>query len=262
LTEAYFKPLLIVLILALLWVLETVIPVAHDRRNRWRHDAANLTMGVLNTLLVAVLLAGTLHVTTAWAQANQVGLLHWLHWPVWVELMLAIVLFDLWQYGWHRLNHRWPLLWRFHSVHHTDEDLDASSALRFHAGEILLSSILRLLVLPLIGMSMTQLLVYELLALPVILFHHSNVQVPEKLDRLLRVMIVTPRIHRVHHSDRKQETDSNYASLFACWDLLFGSRVMREDMDAVRFGLGVRFHAERWQSVKGMLVQPFQRNLF
>lgn len=261
-TEAYVKPLLIVLALAVLWVLESVIPAVQGRRNRLRHDAANLTMGVLNGFLVAVLLAGTLQVTTVWAQTNQVGLLHWLHGPVWAELMLAIVLFDLWQYGWHRLNHFWPLLWRFHSVHHTDEDLDASSAVRFHTGEILLSSILRLLVLPVIGMSMTQLLVYELLALPVILFHHSNVQVSEKLDRILRVLIVTPRIHRVHHSDRKHETDSNYASLLACWDLLFGSRVMREDMDAVRFGLGARFHATRWQGVKGMLVQPFQRNLF
>src|SRR5215813_5385924 len=118
----------------------------------------------------------------------------------------AILLFDAWMYLWHRANHQLDFLWRFHRVHHSDPEMDVTTAIRFHAGEILISSALRLAVIPLLGITNRQLLVYEMLLLPVILFHHSNVLIPERLDAILRLVIVTPAIHRVHHSRLRAET--------------------------------------------------------
>lgn len=258
----FFKPILIALVLAVLWVLEHWIPAYADRSNRLRHNAANLALGLLNALVVAALLAGMLQLVAGWSEQQQFGLLRWVDLPDWFEWLLALVLFDGWQYVWHRLNHRWSWLWRFHAVHHTDLDLDASSAVRFHTIEILLSSLLRLAVLPVLGLSMSQLLMYELIALPVIFFHHSNVRVPGALDRMLRWLIVTPSIHRVHHSELKPETDSNYASLFSFWDRLFGTRGLHAASGDIVFGLGERFRYARWCTVDGMLMQPFQNKIY
>ena len=174
----------------------------------------------------------------------------------WERGLAAIVLFDLWMYLWHRANHRISFLWRFHRTHHSDTEMDSTSALRFHFGEIIFSSILRLLVIPLIGISYAELLTYEIILQPIIIFHHSNVALPEKLDRILRAVLVTPNMHRVHHSQIQNETDSNYSSIFSWWDRLAGTFKRREDTKTIVFGL-TYFRELQWQSFVGMLRTPF-----
>jgi sterol desaturase/sphingolipid hydroxylase (fatty acid hydroxylase superfamily) len=169
----------------------------------------------------------------------------------------AVVLMDGWMYLWHRLNHRLPWLWRFHAVHHADAEMDATSAVRFHTGEIALSSVARLAVLPLLGLSVGQVLLYEALLLPVILFHHSNVRVPAALDRVLRLVIVTPWMHWVHHSEWRPETDSNFSSVLSVWDRLFGSFRLRERPGEIRLGLGMT-DEHAWRTLPGMLAMPFR----
>jgi sterol desaturase/sphingolipid hydroxylase (fatty acid hydroxylase superfamily) len=251
------KPALAAAALAFLWILESAIPMFEGRQSRVRHDAANLLLGLANAALAAIVFAGaTLFVTQA-AAVRGVGLLHLLDAGSWVEIVLAFLLIDLWQYLWHRLNHRVRFLWRFHAVHHADPDLDASTALRFHTLEIAFSSTVRLAVLPLLGVTIGQLLVYETILLPVILLHHSNVRLPAALDAALRLLIVTPRMHWVHHSDFRPETDSNYASVFSGWDRLLGTFRLRDDPRTLRLGLrGVRAEEER--GLWGMLLMPFR----
>jgi sterol desaturase/sphingolipid hydroxylase (fatty acid hydroxylase superfamily) len=251
------KPLVTAGSLAVLWTLEGLVPMFEGRRNRGRHDLVNLGLGVFNAMVASLLFAGATLAVTLWARREGVGLLNWLDLPVGVDLVLAVVSFDLWQYVWHRLNHRVPFLWRFHAVHHSDADLDASAGLRFHTGEILLSSCARLVVLPVLGLSIGHVLAYELVLLPILLFHHSNLRVPEAVDRPLRAVIVTPWMHWVHHSDWQPETDSNYSSIFSFWDRLFGSFRLRRDPHRIRLGLGLE--EKEWRSFSGMMRLPLRR---
>jgi sterol desaturase/sphingolipid hydroxylase (fatty acid hydroxylase superfamily) len=195
---------------------------------------------------------------TEWARQQPIGLLNWLNWPGWAKWLLALLLFDLWMYVWHVLNHKAPLLWRFHAVHHADREMDATSAVRFHTGEIVLSSAARLAVLPLLGMSMPQLLLYEAILLPVVLFHHSNIDIPRRLDAALRCVIPTPWMHWVHHSRLQPETDSNYGSVLSVWDRLFGTFRLREDPHQIELGLDDDTEEMQWRTLRGMLVRPFR----
>jgi sterol desaturase/sphingolipid hydroxylase (fatty acid hydroxylase superfamily) len=180
-----------------------------------------------------------------------------LDWPAWAETVAALILFDLWMYLWHRANHQIRFLWRFHRMHHSDNQVDATTALRFHTGELILSSILRLAVVPLLGISLSQLILYETLLQPIIIFHHSNVALPEKIDRIFRALIVTPNMHRVHHSMVNQETNSNYSSIFSFWDRIGQSFRRRIDLLTLRYGLS-DFPEETWQTVVGMLKTPLK----
>ena len=252
------KPGVAALGLGILWAIEGALPMFEARERRARHGAANLALGLGNAALVSLLFAAATLAVTTWAHEEGVGLLHWLALPTLWSAVLALVLFDLWQYVWHRLNHRIPFLWRFHAVHHADRDLDATSGFRFHTGEILLSAAARLAVLPVLGLTVHQVLLYETVLLPIILFHHSNVRVPARLDGALRWLIVTPWMHWVHHSDWQPETDSNYASVFSVWDRLFRSFRLREDPGTISLGLKGVEHRE-WATLAGMLAMPFRR---
>src|SRR3954447_9778653 len=138
--------------LLLLWLLETWLPLFVDRPHRLRHAARNLVIGGLNLAIIGLFFAGATAAVTAWAEARRFGLLHWLSWPLAVKLALGVLLFDAWMYLWHRANHGIPFLWRFHRMHHSDPNVDVTTALRFHSGEIVLSSLLRLAVIPLLGL--------------------------------------------------------------------------------------------------------------
>ncbi len=211
------------IILALLWTLEWAVPFLQNRQGRLKHAARNIIIGLFNSVILAVLFAPTLFLLTTWTQNNNFGLLHVVNLPVWASTVLAILLQDVWMYIWHRANHRIPFLWRFHKVHHSDPEMDASTAVRFHTGEILISAALRLGVITIIGLSLWQVLLYDLLILPIILFHHSNVQFPKKFDQPFRTLFASPAMHRIHHSPERSETDSNYGTIFSFWDRLAGS---------------------------------------
>jgi sterol desaturase/sphingolipid hydroxylase (fatty acid hydroxylase superfamily) len=244
--------------LILLLTLETWLPAAGNRHHRLRHTARNLTLGALNAVALASLAAPFIVGIAGWAEKGRFGLLHLLSLPPAIATVTAFLLFDGWLYMLHRANHKFAFLWRFHRAHHSDPEMDATTAVRFHTGEVLISSALRLAVIPLLGMTLWQLLVYESLMMPVIMFHHSNVKFPEKADRWLRVLIASPAIHRVHHSRARVETDSNYSIIFSFWDRIWGTLRLREDGRPVHFGLD-EYDGEEWQRVSGLLTTPFLR---
>ncbi len=247
-----------VVALAALWTLEGLVPMFEGRSRRISHGVANIVLGAINAGVTALFFASAILLATEAARSGNVGLLVLRDLPRWLEWTLAFLLIDLWQYLWHRMNHRVGWLWRFHQVHHADRELDASSALRFHTGEIVLSSVARLFVLPLLGVSLGQLLLYEAVLLPVILFHHGNVRLPRRLDRVLQWVLVTPWMHWVHHSRKQMETDSNYSSVLSVWDRVFRTHRRTENPRKLRLGLDGMARSE-WGTLRGMLSMPFRR---
>jgi len=251
------RPLAATGVLVLLWTAESIAPMYLERRHRLRHGLHNLSLGLFNTLVIAIPFASVMLFVTQFAQHHTIGIGHQLGGPIWLQWVAALVLFDAWMYLWHRLNHRVPLLWRFHAVHHSDREMDATSAFRFHTGEMAFSLMARLIVLPLLGMTMTQLLLYETILLPVILFHHSNIRLPASIDRAMRWLIVTPRMHWVHHSREQPETDSNYASVLSVWDRCFRTFRLRRSPETIQLGLHDEDGGSAWRTFRQMITAPF-----
>lgn len=245
--------------LIVLWVAEASVPFYTEfgggLKQRLCHGAKNLGFGLFNAAILLLLFSAGFAAVTTWTSDRGFGLLPVLAWPPLVETLLVFVLFDLWMYLWHRANHTIAVLWRFHRMHHSDPEMDATSALRFHTGEVVLSTLARLVVLPLLGMTLGQLALYEMVFLPVVLFHHSNVSLPRWVDHGLLAIMVTPAMHRVHHSRWRPETDSNYGSVFPYWDVLVRSFRLRADARTIKLGLE-GMDGRAWQSVSGMLRTP------
>lgn len=239
----------------LFWCWESLAPF-FSQASRVRHAARNLVLAVINTFVIVVVFAGATVAVSELSAANGIGLLH--HFPVAdpVRLVVAFLVLDVFTYWWHRANHRFPLLWRFHRTHHSDPNMDVSTATRFHLGEIAISSTMRLPLIALVGISIEGVLLYDFLLLLATQFHHANLGLPAKFDRALRYAIVSPNMHKVHHSSEQVETDSNYASVFSIWDRVFGTYRERRDYHGIHFGL--RGFEEEWmQTVTGLLLTPF-----
>jgi sterol desaturase/sphingolipid hydroxylase (fatty acid hydroxylase superfamily) len=167
----------------------------------------------------------------------------------------ALLWLDATLWVWHVANHRVPLLWRFHAVHHLDGDLDASTALRFHPGEIAFSTLYRALQVGLFSIDARTLFGWELAVLLSVQLHHSNLRLPPKVDRALRYVIATPRMHGMHHSVEEAERNSNFANLLTVWDRLFGT-FRSPERDSIAIGLP-GFSGENEQSLGAALTLPF-----
>jgi len=191
-----------------------------------------------------------------WAQQHRVGILHWSHAPVWLASIIGFLVMDWTYYWWHYATHRVPLLWRFHNVHHTDLDLDVSTAARFHFGEILFSIPFRMLVVLVFGIPPLVYLLFEIVFESASLFHHSNWRLSLGLERCLNHVIVTPRMHGIHHSIVERETDSNWGTIFCWWDKLH--RSLRRDIPQNEITIGVAaFRDEEELTLGKLLALPF-----
>ncbi len=253
-----WQPFLAVFVLLLFLTWESVAPF-FPRRKRLRHATRNLTIAVLNAIVLAFVFASLTVLVADYAQRHQWGLFRWLGLSGVALNVAAFVAIDIWMYWWHRLNHLVPFLWRFHRMHHSDPEMDVTTATRFHLGEITLSSLLRLLFIPLLGIPIEVLMLFDVVQLPIVNFHHANISLPHRVDKILKWFIVTPFMHKVHHSRIKAETDSNFSSLLSVWDRLFGSFVEKDRYDEIAFGLD-QFDDEKRQTVKGLILTPFIRS--
>jgi sterol desaturase/sphingolipid hydroxylase (fatty acid hydroxylase superfamily) len=192
--------------------------------------------------LVAFLIAATAVRPSAlfaldWASTRTFGLIHVIALPAWVKFVAGFLLLDLSFYYWHVANHRLPLLWRFHNVHHMDPELDVSTGFRFHFGEVLFSTVFRVAQVSLIGVSFATFAAYELIFQANTLFHHSNLRLPIRLERLLNNVFVTPRMHGIHHSQVKRETNSNYGVVFCWWDKLHRTLGLNIPQSEIKIGI-------------------------
>jgi sterol desaturase/sphingolipid hydroxylase (fatty acid hydroxylase superfamily) len=244
-----------VLLLALFWCWETWRPFFGQQKGRLRHAGRNLAIALLNTVILGLVFVSLTVAVAGWAGENRVGLLHALGLAGPLRFVLALVLLDGWMYAWHRANHSLPLLWRFHRMHHSDRHMDVTTATRFQLGEHVGAAALRLGLIPLVGFEVWNLVVYDTLVIAVTQFHHADISIG-RWDRWLRWLIVTPDMHKVHHSSWRPETDSNYSTVLPVWDRLARTFRTRTDPKTLEFGLP-EFPDPGWQTVWGMWKTPF-----
>jgi len=222
---------------------------------RLKHGVINLILGFGNALLIGLVFISLWKLASEWAAEEGIGILHWLDLSVWWGAAVAVLLFDFWTYWWHRFNHVIPFLWRFHRVHHSDPEMDVTTANRFHVGEIVISSLLRVPLIILIGADLWHIALFEVIMFPIVQFHHANVRLPEWADRLFRFFFASPAMHKVHHSDVERETNSNYTSMLSIWDRVFRSYRTRKDLENIRIGLE-EFRDEEDQKILSLLKNP------
>ncbi len=198
-------------------------PLRRSTEPKLRRNARNFAVAGISAITLQLVERPVVVPLARLVESRRWGLLKRLPLPAWVEIPLAAVLLDYTLYLWHVATHRVDFLWRFHRVHHVDLDMDASTALRFHFGELALSTVLRAAQVVGFGVSPRALSIWQTALLLEILFHHSNVELPAALERRLACWIVTPRLHGIHHSTVAGEMDSNWSSGLTVWDRLHGT---------------------------------------
>jgi sterol desaturase/sphingolipid hydroxylase (fatty acid hydroxylase superfamily) len=231
---------------------------ATTRRARW---PGNLGIVAVDTLLVRLVAPTSAVALAALAQSRGWGVLGALALPSWLEVVVAVALLDLAIWAQHVVFHRVPALWRLHRMHHADLDLDVSSGARFHPLEILLSIAIKFMVIVALGAPALAVLIFEVALNACSMFNHSNVAIPARVDATLRRLLVTPDMHRVHHSARRDETDSNFGFCLPWWDRLFGTyrEAPRAGHDGMTIGLP-EFRDPGELRLDRMLTQPFRED--
>ncbi len=240
-----------------LW--EFLAPWREARQGRAVRWPSNFGVFAVDILAARLLFPASAVGAALWAEAHGVGLLPWLGlWPV-LAGVLGFVLLDLMVYAQHVLFHKVPALWRVHRMHHADTELDVTSGFRFHPIEILASLASKVALIVLLGVPAVAVLTFEIVLNGMAMYNHSNVRLPERFERALRWLVVTPEMHVIHHSTRRRETDSNYGFNLALWDRLFGTYSHRPEggYEAMTVGLeGFRDASE--QRLDRLLTQPFR----
>jgi len=244
--------------LALLLVLERVAPLRMQVESKVRRMARNFVVAGTAVAVVEALRVPLLIPVIHWTEQGHVGVLNAFAMPEAVRIVLGVLLLDYTLWWWHWLNHRVPFLWRFHLVHHVDRDLDASTALRFHFGEHALSVFYRSAQIVILGVSPAALFTWQTILFVSILFHHSNVRLPSRLEAILVRLIVTPRMHGIHHANRREWTDSNWSSMLSCWDLLHGTFVRDVPDRAIVIGVPA-YDDPRDVTISRVLLLPFTK---
>lgn len=219
------------------FIAESLRPLRRQRESRLRRTERNVAMAGLTAAAMAVLQAPLLAPLAKRVESERLGLLHRLNLHPAVRRIAGVLLLDYTLWWWHWLNHRAPFLWRFHLVHHVDRDMDASTAIRFHFGEMSLSVFYRMAQVRLLGVDRAAMSLWQSMLMVSILFHHSNLRLPPSLERMLVKIVVTPRMHGIHHSDYCEETDSNWSSLFSWWDFLHGTLQLGIPQTSVTIGV-------------------------
>ena len=193
-----------------------------------------------------------------WSQSHNFGLMHLFDLPQSIEFLLVFLLMDYGIYFWHMMNHHIPFLWRFHNIHHLDIDLDVSTSVRFHAGELLIGILVRGIMIILIGASPLMVLAYEVVFETANNFQHSNWKLPKKLESVLNAFIVTPRMHGIHHSIIKDETDSNFSVIFSFWDKIHKTFKIHIPQDAITIGVPY-YRNPQEEKFSKLLLLPFKK---
>ncbi|MBU2547206.1 MAG: sterol desaturase family protein [Proteobacteria bacterium] len=239
-------------------LLELAGPYRKPSVSKFKRWVVNLVLALFNTVVLNLISRGAIVAAAAYVTANRVGLLNLIEPPSWFKTLATLVFMDFMLYVWHLLNHEAPLLWRFHRVHHSDLNMDVSTAARFHLGELMISAVIKIALVYFIGAALTGVVVFESLLLLCAQFHHSSLRVPAWFERVFWVLFVPPSMHRIHHSVVIRERNANYGTVFSLWDRIMGT--MRADVDqtGIRIGLGAYPRAERL-NLHHLLTMPFTR---
>ena len=223
---------------------------------RWSN---NLGIVIVDTLLVRLTFPIVAVALAVIAEERGWGLFNAVALPTWLEVLATVLIFDLAIWTQHLVTHKVPVLWRFHRVHHADRDFDVSTAIRFHPVEIAFSMLLKIGLVYLIGPPALGILMFEIILNGTALFNHANIRLPPWLDAVLRQFLVTPDMHRVHHSDLRAEHDSNYGFALSVWDRMFGTYIAQPEGGHDGMTIGLQWQDDRPSRLGWSLSLPFRR---
>lgn len=256
-TEAQIRLSVFLGVLILMSALEALFPARDRTQRRAARWLTNFGLVVIDTLAIRILFPIIAVGAALWAESRGLGLFQMTSLPVWVEVILAVIVLDIIIYWQHRLFHRVPVLWRLHKVHHADRDLDATSGLRFHPVEIVLSMLIKMVAVVALGAPVLAVIIFEIILNACALFNHANLRLPRRVERPLRQLMVTPALHRIHHSVIERETNTNFGFSVIWWDKLFRTYTDKPD-GKLTLGLS-EYQTDSPSNLFWSLVLPFRR---
>jgi sterol desaturase/sphingolipid hydroxylase (fatty acid hydroxylase superfamily) len=244
--------------LTFFWLLESAVPLFRFSYQKWRHASLNLFF-TLTTIVVNFVLAFLLVKASDWTVVNQFGLLYWLSLDGWFFLISGVLLMDLiGAYFIHWLEHKVKWMWQFHIIHHSDKELDTTSANRHHPGESVFRLVFTILAVVLIGAPIWMIFLYQTMSVVLTQFNHANISMVSWLDNTLKLVFVTPNMHRVHHHYRQPYTDCNYGNIFSFWDRIFGTYRTAPNEKLI-YGVDTMMESEKTDNIVELLKKPFTK---
>ncbi len=241
------------------WILEGVIPINSFSYKKWKHAGPNLFF-TLTTIVVNLIFAFLIVMTSDWVSTNSFGAIHLFSIPIWAQLVIGLLVMDFvgaWLIHW--IEHKVPFMWRFHVIHHSDEKVDTTTALRHHPGESVFRAAFTTLAVLVAGAPIWMVMLYQSVSAVLSQFNHANLQMPTWLDKIIRVLIVTPGMHRIHHHFERPQTDMNYGNIFSIWDRIFGTY---HDMPADQIVFGLDVFTDETQKLGKLLKIPMEKKKY
>lgn len=239
---------------------ETVSPRRKQlisRRQRW---PVNLGLAAFNMAMMRLTAGSVAYLSAVDALERSYGLLNQVMTPEWLSMIVTLLVLDVAIYGQHIVLHKWPVLWRLHQVHHTDLEFDATTAVRFHPVEIMISMVYKVVCIYLIGAHPMAVVAFEIILNGAATFNHSNINIPKAIDKKLRWLIITPDMHRIHHSTIPNETNSNYGFSISCWDKLFKTYTEEPKLTQTTMEIGLSSFREATElGFVQLLLLPFKK---
>jgi sterol desaturase/sphingolipid hydroxylase (fatty acid hydroxylase superfamily) len=241
-------------------ILELLIPYRPSSVSKVTRWINNLGIGVFNSILLNLLFASFIIQTAAYGTTRQIGVLNLWPLPYWVKVVTTVVFLDLILYVWHLMNHEIPFFWRFHRVHHSDLNLDVSTASRFHMGELSISAVIKIGLIFFLGADLFSVVLFDSLVVLTSQFQHSSLTVPVRFERLYWTLFVPPSMHRIHHSVVIKERNSNYGTIFSLWDRILETLLSQIDQARILIGIGAYQKPEKLD-FHHLLIMPFTKSV-
>jgi len=241
------------------WIIEGAIPLISlvYKKNKVRHAGVNFLFTLMH-LVIHTGLAILIIRLSDWCSANQFGLVYWFHASVLMTVVIGVLALDFSSWLVHFVMHKVRFLWRFHLIHHSDNNVDVTTGLRHHPGDSLLRGIFFILLIFVSGAPMYSVMIYQTLVVLSTAFTHANISLPKGLDKAVSYIIVSPNMHKVHHHWKQPFTDSNYGAVFSFWDRILGT-FMKLDAKDIRYGLDRYYPNEEDENFAALLKKPFQK---
>jgi sterol desaturase/sphingolipid hydroxylase (fatty acid hydroxylase superfamily) len=245
--------------LVIFWIIEGAIPLFPMRykKTKLKHATVNFGFTVIH-LIIHTLLAILIVSLSLWCEKRGFGLVYWFNANVLLTIIIGVLALDFSSWLVHLVMHKTPLLWRFHLIHHSDNNVDVTTGLRHHPGDSFLRGLFFLLLIFISGAPMYSVMIYQTLVVMSTAFTHANISLPKKLDRALSFILVSPNMHKVHHHWKQPYTDSNYGAVFSIWDRLLGT-FMKLDTKDIRYGLDRYYPNEKDEDFMALMKKPFQK---
>jgi len=237
-------------------MLELLAPYRQSTVSKVKRWINNVALTAFNSLVLQLLFAGAVVRTAMYVTSHHLGVLNMVEAPSWAKLLATVIFMDLMLYVWHLLNHEVPFLWRFHRVHHSDLNMDVSTATRFHIGELAMSAVIKISLVFFLGATPLGVLIFESALVLCAQFHHSSLKVPRWFEAIFWILFVPPSMHRIHHSVIIKERNTNYGTIFSTWDRWLGTLLTDVDQKKLRIGVGAYQKPDKL-NFNHLLVMPF-----